>query len=394
MSLNNQSSCPRISNFKELSVSLITIPPLHSSLLLRSGQVGVPAGPREPGNLPESLRPDRALLQHWGRGPVSGSCRRSAAAAVSLPAVRGSDGRLPAIMSPSFRAPPSSSLLLISLTLCHDQGLRQPSAPLLLSLLIVREVDLIIIMIMKNVTLWEHVCALSNMGKVLQSRQPVCEGFTHLSVFALSSPPRLNPTCPPRPQCLLRANCPCNTTPVLLFGFFLGSSQMKSTAPCSHRIGNPHLWLSGSLLDCTACLFEALMTRKTNMDVIFIHLPHTHTHTHKQTQTQTKWSNLNTGLTKRRGRMFDCGLWTELSSSGPCGQFQPKDSPDLYERHLIDLEMEVESLTTSSLQPLDKWPQMDKWRTWLCRWGAALVSNKDKLLAFLPGSHIVHSSIQ
>ncbi len=92
----------------------------HSFFLLRSGQVGVPAGPREPGNLPEGLRPDRALLQHWRRGPVSGSRRRFAAAAVPLPAVRSSDGGLPAIMlnPPSRRAPPSSSPLLISLTLC------------------------------------------------------------------------------------------------------------------------------------------------------------------------------------------------------------------------------------------------------------------------------------
>lgn len=89
------------------------------SLLLRSGQAGVPAGPREPGNLSESFRPDRALLQHWRRGLVSGSGCRPAAAAVPLPAVWGPDGRLPAIMlnPPSLRAPPSSSPLLISLTL-------------------------------------------------------------------------------------------------------------------------------------------------------------------------------------------------------------------------------------------------------------------------------------
>lgn len=71
---------------------------LHSSPLLRSGQVGVPAGPWEPGNLPESLWPDWALFQLRRRGPVSGPRRRSAAAAVPLPAVWGPDGWLSAIM--------------------------------------------------------------------------------------------------------------------------------------------------------------------------------------------------------------------------------------------------------------------------------------------------------
>lgn len=85
---------------------------MNCLLSLRSGQAGVPAGPREPGNLPESLRPDRALLQPRGRGPVSGPARRPAAAAVPLPAVRGPDGGLPAIMlnrAPPHRAPASSS---------------------------------------------------------------------------------------------------------------------------------------------------------------------------------------------------------------------------------------------------------------------------------------------
>lgn len=104
-------------------------------ILLRSGQVGVPAGSRKPGNLPESLWPDRALLQHWRRGPVSGSRRRSAAAAVPLPAVRGPDGRLPAIMlNPSL--PPCSTFILTSAHFSHSlptatiKGCDKPSAPL------------------------------------------------------------------------------------------------------------------------------------------------------------------------------------------------------------------------------------------------------------------------
>lgn len=122
---------------------------------------------------------------------------------------------------------------------CHDQGLRQPSAPLLLSLLIVREIDLIIIMIMKNVTLREHVCVrMSNVGQVLQSCQPVCEGFTYRSVLRWAHLCAWKPPTYPGPQRLPLADCLCNTTPSYFLDFLFSSSQIRSTSPCSCRISN------------------------------------------------------------------------------------------------------------------------------------------------------------
>lgn len=173
---------------------------------------------------------------------------------------------------------------------CHDN----PRVPLLP---IVGEIDLIIIMIMANVTSQEHVC----VRRVKRgSRSAVLSASlwrSHSSVcLALSSPLRLKPTYLLRPRGLLQAGCSCNTTPSYFLDF-LSSSQMKSTSRCSRRIGQPDRWLSGSLLDCTACLIEALRTHKTDKHGRDLSPPWTQTNTQAQGE---EWSKLNTGLTMRR----------------------------------------------------------------------------------------------
>lgn len=63
----------------------------------RLGQDWVPAKPREPGDLPEGLWPDRALLWRGGGGCQHRSAGGSESGPVHFPAVWGTDGRLPAL---------------------------------------------------------------------------------------------------------------------------------------------------------------------------------------------------------------------------------------------------------------------------------------------------------
>lgn len=157
-----------------------------SSLHHRSGQVGVPAGPREPGNLSESLRPNRALLQHWRRRSVSCSCCWSAAAAVPVSAVWGPDGRLPAIMPPQFlcsTAIPTCAHLSHSLPTATIKGYGNlgslpPSPTQHQRDWFNHNHDY------KNETSQEQVYVLvSNMGQVLQSCQPVSKGVSNHSAL-------------------------------------------------------------------------------------------------------------------------------------------------------------------------------------------------------------------
>lgn len=221
----------------------------NTSLFLRSRQVGVPAGPREPGNLPEGLRPDRALLQHWRRGPVSGSRRRSAAAAVPLPAVRGPDGRLPAIMlnppSPVLHLHPhlGSFFSLPRSRVTTTLGSPPPFSP------------------SHHQRGWfnhyhdyekcnimgAHLCECVQRGSSSAVLSASLWRFHSSFCLAPISPLRLNPSCLPRAQHLLLANCPSNNDPVLLFGHPPWLIPYKNHLSTSPRIGDPCLWWSGSL---------------------------------------------------------------------------------------------------------------------------------------------------
>lgn len=142
--------------FLECASSILAL--LSTFYLYRSGQTGVPAEPWEPGNLPESLWPDWALLQHWRWGSIFGSSRRPAAAAVPLPAVRGPDGGLPAIMLiPPFSQSSTFILTFAPVSLyphSHDPGWHTSASPSRSPSHCLR--GLIIIMIIKSIPLKGH----------------------------------------------------------------------------------------------------------------------------------------------------------------------------------------------------------------------------------------------
>lgn len=186
---------------------------LHPYLFLRSGQAWVPARPPEPGNIPESLWSDRALLQHWGWRSISGPCRRSAAAAVSLPAVWDPNGRIPAIMPPKLQDHLTTGHLSYSL----------PSAlvsPPLFPTHWPRDWSNHYEYEKCNIT--DHMCASVQHGSSSAILLTSLWRF-HLSFcLALSSPLRLNPTYFTKPQQFV----PVTPCPYYFFFFFNSSSSV------------------------------------------------------------------------------------------------------------------------------------------------------------------------
>lgn len=71
----------------------------------RPGQDRVPAEPREPGDLPEGLRPDRTLLRRGGGGRQPGSTGGPESRPVCLPATGRTHGGFPALTPPHLHSP-------------------------------------------------------------------------------------------------------------------------------------------------------------------------------------------------------------------------------------------------------------------------------------------------
>lgn len=152
-----------------------------------------------------------------------------------------------------------------------------------------------------------HVCECVQRGS--SSAVLSASSWRFHSSFCLApiSPLRLNPSCLPRAQHLLLADCPSNNTPVLLFG------HPPRLIPYKNHLSTfPQDWWPLSLMKREFvglhCLPDSSINDSQDRQIwTWVSPPPANTH-------REEWSNLNTGLTTRRWPHV-CGLWTELPTT-------------------------------------------------------------------------------